>query len=49
MGFIAVADTDFSKSAVAIYVGAYQWTSGQYRNGVFFVSLDDGTDGLCGV
>ena len=49
MGFIAVADTDFSKSAVAVYVGAYQWTGGQYRNGVFFVSLDDGTDGLCGV
>ena len=49
MGFIAVADTDFGKPAVAIYVGAYQWTGGQYRNGVFFVSLDDGTDGLCGV
>ena len=49
MDFIAVADTDFGKSAVAIYVGAYQWAGGQYRNGVFFVSLDDGTDGLCGV
>ena len=48
MGFIAVADTDFIKSAVAVY-GRLSMDRRSIPQWVFFVSLDDGTDGLCGV